>query len=225
MTSASPVVLPAEAPETIREAVRTLRDGGVVAVPTDTVFGLVAQFDNEEAIRRIFEIKRRPPAKPLPLLLSTASELPLVVTEVPAFAWPLVQAFWPGPLTIIFKSLSVVSSLISAGSGTVGCRVPAHRTTLEILEALGYPVASTSANLSSQPPAATAVEVVQQLGASVDLVVDTGEEMVAGEASTVVDLTTNPVLIRRRGAITPARLREVLTARIELAPEGEMSAQ
>ena len=207
----SPRVLPARTPEAIRESVRVLRDGGVIAVPTDTVFGLVALYDQPGAIGRIFDIKGRPDDKPLPVLISTAAELPLLTPTVPEFVWPLIGRFWPGAVTIIFESHPYVSKAITAGTGTVGTRVPAFDAVLDVLEAVSLPVASTSANLSGQPPATTVAEVLERFGGEsedrpgVDLVIDPVDAVGSGLPSTVVDLCGGTALIRRRGAVTPAK--------------------
>jgi L-threonylcarbamoyladenylate synthase len=216
--ASGPQVLPAGSADTIRAAVATLRDGGVIAVPTDTVYGLVCLFDSESGVQRLFEIKGRPRTKPVPVLLGTATELTLVARDIPHKAWPLIYAHWPGPVTIVVPALSSISGRITAGTGTVGTRVPAHPAVLDILEAVGLPFASSSANRSGQVPAVTAEQVVENLGHDVDIVVDGGDLGSQAIASTVVDLTTTPVLIRRRGAIPAAAIREALGARVEMAP-------
>jgi L-threonylcarbamoyladenylate synthase len=213
-------IMPAGTPETIRSAVRALRDGGVVAVPTDTVFGLVCLFDNDVAIKRIFEIKGRPETKPLPLLLGTAVELSLVADDIPSSAWPLIYTHWPGPLTIIFQAKRSVSRLVTAGTNTVGTRVPAHPAVLDLLEAVGLPLASTSANTSGRAPALTAEGVFAQTGPRVDLIVDSGAHSPGGVISTVVDLTCQPALIRRKGAVSLAQVREALGARVDVESGG-----
>jgi len=206
-------------PETIRSAVRVLRDGGVVGVPTDTVYGIVALHDDERGLRRLIEAKGRPSGKPLPLLLGTAADLPLVAEDVADNVWPLIYAHWPGPLTIVFPAKAGLSRTITAGTGTVGTRVPAHPAVLDLLEALRLPLASTSANQSGSAPAMTPGEVLEQLGSRVDLVIDQGRSPPAGAASTVLDLTTRPFLIRRRGDVTPAQIRQALNARVDIASD------
>ncbi len=221
----TPRVMPARSPETIRESVRVLRDGGVLAVPTDTVFGLVALYDQPRAIQSIFDIKGRPDNKPLPVLLGTAAELPLVTPNVPEFVWPLIERVWPGAVTIIFESHSYISDAITAGTGNVGVRVPRFDAILDVLEAVSLPLASTSANLSGQPPATTVAQVIEQFGGEaserpeVNLIIDPGEVTGSGLPSTVVDLCGPSVLIRRRGQVTPAEIREALNVRVDIVPE------
>lgn len=216
-TPDQPRTLQAGTSETIRSAVRTLRDGGIMAVPTDTVFGIVGLFDSEVAIGRIYKLKGRPQSKPLPLLLGTAADLPLVTPTVPQSIWPLIGAFWPGPLTLVLPAHRMVSSLITARTGTVGVRVPAHPAVLDVLEAVNLPLVSTSANLSGKTPAGTAMDVVSELGNAVDLVIDSPSPG-SGVASTVLDLTVSPPLIRRKGSILPGQIREVLGGRVDVMP-------
>lgn len=216
-TDAERVVV-AGRPETIRTAVSLLRDGGVIAVPTDTVYGLVTLFDDEPAIRKIFEIKGRPPDQPLPVLLGSAADLPLVTGPLPSGAWPLIYAFWPGPLTIILRSSRSVSPLITARTNTIGVRVPAHSAVLDLLEAVSLPFASTSANRHGRPSALATSEVATSLGADVDLIVDPENGSLTGTPSTVVDLTLDRPLVRRQGSVTPNQIREAMGARIDVSP-------
>ncbi|SRR5579884_107362 len=200
--------------EEIWQAVNALRDGGVLAVPTDTVYGLICLYDCEPAIRRIFEMKGRPASNPLPVLMGSAAELPLVCREVPQQAWGLIGEFWPGPLTIVLPAHPSLSPMITAGTGTVGVRVPKNQRLLEILETAALPVASTSANLSGTPPA----EQQEDLGVMADLVdLVVPRDSSAGVPSTVVDLTTSPVLIRRRGSVSVERVRQVMGTRVDIA--------
>jgi L-threonylcarbamoyladenylate synthase len=221
----APRVLPAHAPETIRESVRVLRDGGVLAVPTDTVFGLVTLYDLPDAIEAIFCIKGRPDDKPLPLLLGTASELPLITPNVPELVWPLIERVWPGAVTIIFESHPYILEAVTGGTGTVGARVPASDAVLDILEAVSLPLASTSANISGEPPARTVTEVIERFGGDaserpgVDLIIDPLAYAGSGQPSTVVDLCGPTVLIRRRGSVTPAQIRDALNVRVDILPE------
>lgn len=205
--------------ETIRKAVEILRDGGVLAVPTDTVYGLVALYDKREAVDRIFDIKGRPLDKPLPILLGSAAELPLVASTIPDSIWPVIGRFWPGSLTIVLKGHDYLPHALRSASGGVGVRVPAKPAVLDILEAVSLPLASTSANLSGEMPATTAAGVFEHLQGKVDMVVDDAATSSSGIASTVLDLTTTPALIRRRGSIKIGDIRSALGARVDLASD------
>jgi L-threonylcarbamoyladenylate synthase len=214
-----PLIMPAGKPETIHEAVRVLREGGIVALPTDTVYGLVALYDSEEAVQRIYELKGRPPRKPLPLLLASAAELALVTPEVPAHAWKLIDRFWPGPLTLVFKRQRHIPEIVTGGLNTVGVRVPNLPAALEILEALELPVASTSANRSGALETTTTAEVLHQLPYGIDLIVAYEGSQTAGRPSTVVDLTQEPPVILRQGALSADDIRQALGMRVERKTE------
>jgi L-threonylcarbamoyladenylate synthase len=205
-----PPILLASDPATVDAAVRVLRNGGIVAVPTDTVYGLVARYDSRTAVERIYRIKGRPEDRPLPILIASVDQLPLLATDIPDAAYRLASEFWPGPLTIILPALSSVDRRITAHTGTLGVRVPAGGTVLDLLRIINLPLASTSANLSGQPPAQSAQEIAATFGSAVDLVIDTGDSPASGRSSTVFDLTTEPPHIRRLGDVTVDEIQAVV---------------
>ena len=183
------------------EAVRILRNGGVAAIPTDTVYGLAAAYDDEEAVDRVFRIKSRPSGLALPLLLDDASSVERYISDVPESFWALAKAFWPGPLTIVMRKSLRVSDKLTAGRDTVGLRVPDHWLPQYISKSLDKAITGTSANLSGSPSLTTAQAVNEQLGHLVDLVVDGGDA--SGTASsTVVDLSGDTPTILREGSVT-----------------------
>ena len=182
------------------EAVRILRNGGIAAIPTDTVYGLAAAYDDEEAVGRVFRIKSRPSGLAVPLLLDDASSVGRYVSDVPESFRPLAQAFWPGPLTIVFRKSSLVSDKLTAGRDTVGLRVPDHWLPRYISKSLDKAITGTSANLSGSPSLTTAQAVEEQLGDAVDMVIDGGESN-GTTASTVVDLSDDTPTILREGSI------------------------
>ena len=183
------------------EAVRVLRNGGVAAIPTDTVYGLASAYDDEEAVDRVFRIKSRPSGLALPLLLDDASSVERYVSDVPESFWALAKAFWPGPLTIVIRKSPLVSDKLTAGRDTVGLRVPDHWLPRYISKSLDKAITGTSANLSGSPSLTTAQAVNEQLGHLVDLVIDGGESS-GTTASTVVDLSGDTPTILREGSIT-----------------------
>ena len=183
------------------DAVRVLRNGGVVAIPTDTVYGLAAAFDDEEAVDRVFRIKSRPSGLAVPLLLDDASSVERYVSDVPGSFRALAKTFWPGPLTMVLRKSHLVSDKLTAGRDTVGLRVPDHRLPRYISKSLEKAITGTSANLSGSPSLTTAQEVEAQLGDAVDLVIDGGPACEA-TASTVVDLSGDTPTILREGSIT-----------------------
>ena len=156
------------------DAVRVLRNGGVAAIPTDTVYGLAAAFDDEEAVDRVFRIKSRPSGLAVPLLLDDASSVERYVSDVPESFRALATTFWPGPLTMVLRKSHLVSDKLTAGRDTVGLRVPDHRLPRYISKSLEKAITGTSANLSGSPSLTTAQEVEAQLGDAVDLVIDGG---------------------------------------------------
>jgi L-threonylcarbamoyladenylate synthase len=184
----------------IKLAVEVLKKGGIVAYPTDTVYGLGADPLNEKAVSRIYEVKSRPRNLPLPLLLAEKSDLLKVALIVPEVAWRLVEQFWPGGLTLVVKKNAWVPDSVTAGGDTVAVRIPDHPITIALIRGLGNPIVGTSANLSGKPSPVTATEVSKQLGGRIDLIVD-GGRCTGGIESTVVDVSSVSPAIIREGAI------------------------
>lgn len=205
-------LLPAGNPDSIALATEALRRGEIVAFPTDTVYGLGAAVFHEAAVQTLYEIKGRPEGKAIPLLLAGAGDLAQVVADIPPLAWPLIRRFWPGPLTLVLVARPEVPPVVRAGGHTVAVRVPDHPVARALIEAIGAPLATTSANRSGAAEALTAEEVVRQLGDGVRWVIDGGRSP-GGVPSSVVDLTTDPPVIRRAGAIPEAVLRPLLSPR------------
>ena len=183
------------------EAVRILRNGGVAAIPTDTVYGLAAAYDDARAVDRVFRIKSRPSGLAVPLLLDDASSIERYVSDVPDSFWALAKTFWPGPLTIVLRKSPLVSDKLTADRDTVGLRVPDHWLPRYISKSLDKAITGTSANLSGSPSLTTAQAVEEQLGEVVDMVIDGGESS-GTAASTVVDLSGDTLAILREGSIT-----------------------
>jgi L-threonylcarbamoyladenylate synthase len=175
-------------PEDIARAVEVLRDGGVIAFPTDTVYGVGAHGLLSAAVERLYVVKARPRDKAIPLLLPGIDTLPQVVSAIPDRAYALAERFWPGALTMVLRRAASVPDAVTCGGDTVAVRVPDHPVTQALLAALDAPLAATSANLSSQPAPDTADGVLAQLDGRIDLLVD-GGTCPGGVASTVVDLT------------------------------------
>ncbi|MBN1933822.1 MAG: threonylcarbamoyl-AMP synthase [Anaerolineae bacterium] len=190
-------------PADISCAVQTLQKGGLVAFPTDTVYGVGAHAFVPEAVSKLYEAKIRPPDKAIPLLISDANLLPQVARNIPQAAYELATRFWPGALTLVLRRTPTVSDEITAGGDTVGVRVPDHPVAQALLGALGAPLAATSANLSGRMPAVDAEEVLAQLAGRIDLLLD-GGICPGGVASTVLDLTVSPIRVLRAGPLLPA---------------------
>lgn len=190
---------------TLERAAQLLRRGGLVAYPTDTVYGLAADPWNDEAVGKLFEAKGRKPEQSVPLLFASPQDLAYVVADVPDVALGLLREFWPGPLTIILPKAQRFRSRAVAGE-TVAVRVPDHPVPRDLARLLGGPITGTSANLTGGPEPLTADDVRSQLGDRVDLIID-GGPCPGGTPSTVVDCTMDPPRLRREGAISREELR------------------
>jgi L-threonylcarbamoyladenylate synthase len=185
-----------------------LRAGGVIGFPTDTAYGLGADPFNEAAVRRIFEIKGRPEGKPI-LLLVDSIEMAARVCNLSQRARKVAERFWPGPLTMILPARPEVPSIVTAGTGNIGVRWPAADFAQRLVSSLGHPITATSANRSGIPSSVTAVEVCEQFGDSLELIID-GGKLPARGGSTLLDLTQIPARILREGPIGEFELSEVM---------------
>ncbi len=200
-------VVPADSPDAIIAAVRVLRAGGLVAFPTDTVYGVGALVFDERAVQSIYDAKDRPDEKAIPVLLGDAADLPQVALDLNETAETLAEAFWPGPLTIVVHKQPTLPRAVSA-TDTVGVRVPDHELARRLLIAAG-PMAVTSANLSGRPSPNSAADVLEQLGGRIGLIIDGGTTP-GGVPSTVVDCTQPRPTILREGPITLEKISQVL---------------
>jgi L-threonylcarbamoyladenylate synthase len=200
-------IVRAEEPDAVEQALAVWQAGGLVAIPTDTVYGLSALPTRTDALRRLWRIKGRDDGAFIALLLSDLEELPRFAV-LPEAVRPLVQRFWPGPLTLMLPRTEAVPPEIGEGP-RVGIRLPALPLACALIRAAGGALAVTSANLPGYPPARTAQEVLAQLGPEVDLVVNGGWVPI-GVSSTVVDCTRWPPVIVREGPISEVDIRAVL---------------
>jgi len=192
-------------------AAKLLNEGEVVSFPTETVYGLGADATNEEAVKKIFEAKGRPSDNPLIVHLSSQDQIYEYADSVPKKAEQLIDAFWPGPLTIVLgKKDNLFASTVTAGLGSVGLRMPAHEVALELISKVGKPLAAPSANISGKPSPTTAGHVYHDLNTVISAVVDGGETGV-GLESTVLDMTyPNHPMILRPGGISQEDLEKVI---------------
>ena len=200
----------------IEMGISILKQGGLVAYPTDTVYGLGAGVNIPKAVERVYKVKERPSDMALPLLLADISQISEVAEPVPAIAWLLAKKFLPGALTIVLPKSKSVPDTITAGGKTVAIRIPAHPVPVALVQGLGMPIVGTSANLSGKPSALTADDVYSQFGDKVDLVIDGGRYRGSRE-STVIDITGEVPVILREGAILERELRQVCGDITELA--------
>jgi L-threonylcarbamoyladenylate synthase len=203
----TPRILSADDPNAVPAALEVLAGGGLVAFPTDTVYGVGAQAFEARSVERIFVAKGRKPDKALPILLADLTSAAQVAQPFSAEVLRLAAAFWPGPLTLVVYKLSRVPESVSRGP-TIGLRVPDHPVALSLLRASG-PLAATSANPSGGPDPRTAEEVAAGLGRGVDLILD-GGEVPGGRASTVIDCTVHPPKLIREGPLSLEAILAVL---------------
>lgn len=196
-------------PAGIREAAGILRNGGIVAIPTETVYGLAADARNDAAIARIYEAKGRPATNPLIVHVADEAAARRCASDWPEAASVLARAFWPGPLTIIVPAAAGLSTRALGGGTTVGLRVPAHRAALELLRAADLPIAAPSANRSGRLSPVTAEHVRRDLDGRIDAILDGGPCEV-GIESTVVNLSEEPARILRPGGVDAEALRKAL---------------
>lgn len=195
--------------EDIARAVRILKDGGVIAIPTDTVYGLAASLDHPAAIERVFSIKGRSGTKAIPILVSDHAAINLLSRAPNPTAVRLAERFWPGALTIVVDADPAIPDAVLRGGATVGLRMPDHPVALAIIAGLGGSLAVTSANRSGEVEARTSEEVLFRLGTRIDFVIDAGRTP-GSEPSTVVDATRVPPVILREGAIRRHEIMAVL---------------
>lgn len=200
--------------ENIQKASEWLKQGEVVAFPTETVYGLGADATNEAAIKKIFEAKGRPSDNPLIVHLSDVEQMSRYVTEITPLAKQLIEAFMPGPLTVILKSNGKIAKNVTADLDTVGLRIPDHLAARELIKASDLPIAAPSANLSGKPSPTSAVHVYQDLKDKISAILDGGPTGV-GVESTVVDCTGDRAVILRPGGITKQDIEHVLEAPVE----------
>ena len=201
--------LSAEGAETARIAADIIKNGGLVAIPTETVYGLGANGLDEDAVARIFEVKGRPQDNPLILHISGPEQIELFCHHIPQAAYDLAETFWPGPLTMVLPARSNVPRRTTAGLATVAVRCPDSDVTREIIRLSGVPIAAPSANISGKPSTTTAAHVLHDHDGKIEAVVDGGPCRV-GVESTIVDLTERRPRLLRPGGITPEELIGIL---------------
>jgi L-threonylcarbamoyladenylate synthase len=190
----------------VDKAIEILKNGGIVAFPTDTVYGLGGDVFNVRSVERIYRVKQRSRNLPLPVLLAESAQLDDIVASVPEMARYLMRRFWPGGLTLVLQKKDTLPDIITAGSSKVAVRIPDHVVPISLIRGLGAPIIGTSANVSDKPSPVTAEEVKQQIGSQVDLIIDMGK-CPGGLESTVVDVTGDMPVILRRGVISEEEIR------------------
>jgi len=193
----------------ILTAAEVLRRGGLVAFPTETVYGLGADAFNADAVKQIFVAKGRPLDNPIIVHIASVTDLKALTDHVPEEAGLLIDQFWPGPLTLILKKSPDVPDDVTGGLDTVAVRMPQNKIALALIKALGHPIAAPSANISGRPSGTTAGHVLQDFAGKIDMILD-GGPVTVGVESTVLDLSQKPPAILRPGAVTQEDLAPLL---------------
>ena len=196
-------------PEAIEEAAQLIRAGELVGMPTETVYGLGANALDEKAVMKIFEAKGRPADNPLIVHVSSLAEIPPLVSAIPESAKRLMEAFWPGPMTLVLPKSDKIPSAVSAGLDTVGIRLPASEAARALIAAAGRPIAAPSANRSGKPSPTTAQHVFEDMDGRIPMILDGGASEVGVESS-VIDATGEIPVILRPGGITPEMVEDVI---------------
>ena len=210
-------------PLALTSAVEVLRRGGIVAYPTDTLFGLGVDALNEAAVERIFEVKGRPQGMPLPLIIGESEQLEMVADTVTECAWKFASAFWPGGLTLVVPVGPNVPALVTARGWKVAVRLPDHPIPRELARQLGRPITGTSANRSGGPDPSTAESVQNQFHNTIDMILRGGSAP-AGRSSTVLDITGNQPKVLRHGAVSVEQLERIYGGPVGIGETMEQQA-
>ena len=186
--------------EILRKAIEILNDGGIVAYPTETFYGLGVKFDKENSLKKLFELKKRQEEKPMPLIIGSRASLSMIAASVNEIAESLMDKFWPGPLTLILEAKKGLSPYLTADTGRIAVRIPGESAALYLVREAGFPITATSANPSGMPPAEDADSVIRYFGEELDMVID-GGRTAGGLPSTIVDAAGESIKIVREGVI------------------------
>ncbi|SHI69925.1 L-threonylcarbamoyladenylate synthase [Clostridium intestinale] len=193
--------------KSIEEAASVIKEGGVVAFPTETVYGLGADALNPLAVKKIFEAKGRPQDNPLIIHVANKN-LESLVKEIPSIANKIMDRFWPGPLTLIFKKKNIIPDVTSANLDTIGVRMPSNEIALKLIESSGTPIAAPSANISGRPSPTDVERCIEDLEGKIDYILG-GNRSDVGVESTILDLSVDPPCVLRPGGITLEMLKEI----------------
>jgi len=193
----------------LNKAVNIILSGGVIAFPTESFYGLAVNATDEEAIQRLFAVKKRKSDSPVLILIGSVEVLDQYVNHISKVAHKLINQFWPGGLTLLFDARPNVSSLLTAGTGKIGIRLSSHPVATQLALSAGVPITGTSANISGQPACMSAAEVLHSLGETVDMILDGGKTK-GGKGSTILDTTVTPPKILREGMVEREQLKEFI---------------
>lgn len=193
----------------IEEAVSQIRQGTVCAYPTETFYGLGVDVTSDQAIKHLYDLKRRDPGNPVAVIVSDEEMLASIVEEIPVSTRILMKNFWPGPLTILFRTNQKISKWLTTNTGKIGIRISSHPVAIALVKCLGVPLTTTSANLSGYPPSFHVRHVNSFFGEKIGLVID-GGELEPSLGSTVVDVTEEKLVLIREGVIKEDEIEKIL---------------
>lgn len=192
----------------LKEPAELIRNGGIVVFPTETVYGIGANALNENAIKKLYDIKKRPLNKPISLLVNSIDMIEQVTKDITKLEYALIKTFFPGPLTIILKKKNIVPNIVTANQDTVGIRMPANEIALKLIGYVGSPIATPSANISGKPSGTNLKDIMEDFDGKVDCFIDDGPSKI-GLASTIVQVVDGVPHILRQGSISEKQIKEV----------------
>lgn len=192
----------------LKEPAELIRNGGIVVFPTETVYGIGANALNENAIKKLYDIKKRPLNKPISLLVNSIDMIEQVAKDITKLEYALIKTFFPGPLTIILKKKNIVPNIVTANQDTVGIRMPANEIALKLIGYVGSPIATPSANISGKPSGINLKDIMEDFDGKVDCFIDDGPSKI-GLASTIVQVVDGVPHILRQGSISEKQIKEV----------------
>lgn len=193
----------------LEEPAQIIKNGGIVVFPTETVYGIGANALNAEAVKKIYEIKKRPLSKPITLLVNSIDMIKRVAKDITPFEYAIIKKFFPGPLTIILQKKDVIPDIVTSGGSTVGIRMPANEIALELINRAGVPLATPSANISDKPSKTNIKDVMSDFPEGVDCFIDGGKSKI-GVASTIVQVIDGVPHILRQGIITEEQINKLI---------------
>jgi L-threonylcarbamoyladenylate synthase len=196
-------------PFLVEEVLHILRTGGIIAYPTETFYGLGCDGENEKAVEQIFLLKGRLITSPISVIVGKISDALSLIREIPLSGQKLIETFWPGPLTLVFKASTKVPPLLTADTGKIGIRISSHPVAALLAEAFSHPITATSANVTGAGESCSADDVIQSFGDRLGAIIDAGPTN-GGKGSTIIDMTVDPPLLLREGVISFAVIQNCL---------------
>lgn len=193
----------------LKEPANIIKNGGIVIFPTETVYGIGTNALNEDAVKRLYEIKQRPLNKPISLLVNSIDMIEQIAKDITDLEYALIREFFPGPLTLILKKKDIVPDIVTANSDTVGVRMPKNEIALKLIEYAGIPIATPSANISGKPSGTNMKNIIKDFNGKVDYLIDSGTSQI-GLASTIVQIIDNVPHILRQGSISEKQINDLL---------------